>query len=74
MRCQIKEKFWSWGDTFHLLDAEENPVFQVRGKAFSWGNNLRFESMEATASRYPQPRRRVGTPRPPFLILACERI
>lgn len=46
MRYNIKEKFWGWGDDFHILDGEGRPVFFVDGKAFSWGSNLSFQSMD----------------------------
>jgi uncharacterized protein YxjI len=46
MRYAIKERFWSWGDDFHIYDAERRPVFLVDGKAFSWGDKLSFQDME----------------------------
>jgi uncharacterized protein YxjI len=46
MRYQIKEKFWSFGDTFTIRDQNGDPVFQVKGKAFSWGDKLSFQDMD----------------------------
>lgn len=45
-RYNIKEKFWGWGDDFHILDEHGRAVFFVNGKAFSWGSKLSFQSME----------------------------
>ncbi|MEO0796052.1 MAG: LURP-one-related family protein [Verrucomicrobiota bacterium] len=41
----IKEKFWSMGDDFDILDAAGQPAFHVDGKAFSWGDKLSFQDM-----------------------------
>lgn len=46
MRYQIKEKFWSWGNDFNIMDAEGRPVFRVDGKAFSWGDDLQLLNMD----------------------------
>jgi uncharacterized protein YxjI len=43
MQFVIREKFWSWGDDFHIADMTGNPVFIVDGKAFSWGDKLSFQ-------------------------------
>lgn len=48
MRYNIKEKFWGWGDDFHILDGEGRPGFFVDGRAFSWGSKLSFQSMDGT--------------------------
>lgn len=45
MRYMIKEKFWSMGDDFDILDAAGQPAFHVDGKAFSWGDKLSFQDM-----------------------------
>ena len=45
MRYVIKEKFWSWGDDFHIYDTDHNPVYFVDGLAFSWGNKLSFQDL-----------------------------
>lgn len=46
MRYVIKEKFWSWGDDFHIDDENKLPVFLVDGQAFSWGDKLSFQDMQ----------------------------
>lgn len=46
MQYVIKEKFWSWGDDFHIYDAQQNPLFHVDGQAFSWGDKLAFKDMQ----------------------------
>jgi uncharacterized protein YxjI len=45
MRYVIKEKFWSWGNDFHVYDERQQPVFFVDGQAFSWGDKLSFQDM-----------------------------
>ena len=45
MRYVMKEKFWSWGDDFHINDQNNQPVFFVDGHAFSWGTKLSFQDM-----------------------------
>ena len=45
MRYNIREKFWSWGDDFHILDESGTPVYFVDGAAFSWGSKLSFQDM-----------------------------
>lgn len=45
MRYVIREKFWSWGDDFHIYDEHQQPVYFVDGQAFSWGDKLSFQDM-----------------------------
>jgi uncharacterized protein YxjI len=45
MRYQLKQKIWSWGDTFVIRDEQGEPAFQVIGKVFSWGDKLSFQDM-----------------------------
>jgi uncharacterized protein YxjI len=42
MRYVLKQKFWSFGDDFHIRDAAGQEVFFVDGRAFSWGDKLSF--------------------------------
>lgn len=42
----IKEKFWSWGDDFHISDENGEPVFFIDGQAFSWGDKLSFQDLQ----------------------------
>jgi uncharacterized protein YxjI len=46
MRYVIREKYWAWGDEFHILDEAGEPVFFVDGEAFSWGDKLSFQDLE----------------------------
>jgi uncharacterized protein YxjI len=48
MRYVIKEKFWAWGDDFHIFNENKQPVFFVDGQAFSWGNKLSFQAMDGS--------------------------
>ncbi len=43
MVYRIKEKFWSWGNSFTITDQSGVPAFQVVGKVFSWGDDLSFQ-------------------------------
>lgn len=40
MVYQIKEKLWSAGDNYSILDESGRPCFYLQGKVFSWGNKL----------------------------------
>ena len=46
MRYKIREKFWAWGDDFHVTDENDEPVFFVDGQAFSWGDKLSFQDLD----------------------------
>jgi hypothetical protein len=46
MQYVIKEKFWSWGDDFHIYTPDHSPVFFRDGQAFSWGDKLSFQDMD----------------------------
>ena len=46
MQYVIKEKFWSWGDDFHIDTPDHTPVFYIDGQAFSWGDKLSFQDMD----------------------------
>ena len=43
MIYQIREKFWSLGDEFHILDESGEIAFLVQGAAFSWGDKLSLQ-------------------------------
>lgn len=45
MRYAMKEKFWSWGDDFHVHDGNNQPKYFIDGQAFSWGSKLSFQDM-----------------------------
>lgn len=42
MIYRIREKFWSFGDSFAITDADGAPAYFVKGRAFSWGDQLSF--------------------------------
>lgn len=52
MRFAIKEKFWSWGDEFNIMDDAQRPVFRVVGEVFSWGDKLSFQDMQGNELAY----------------------
>lgn len=43
MQYQLKEKIWSFRDSYTIRDKRENAVFYVKGKVFSWGDKLSFQ-------------------------------
>lgn len=45
MIYRIREKFWSWDNSFVITDEQGVPCFQVQGKVFSWGDKLSFQDM-----------------------------
>ena len=45
MRYMMKQKLWCLGDDFVIKDADDNDVFLVDGKAFSFGDKLSFQDM-----------------------------
>ena len=45
MRYVMREKLLSWGNDFHIKDADGTDVFFVDGKAFSFGDKLSFQDM-----------------------------
>ncbi|WCL81200.1 LURP-one-related family protein [Saprospira sp. CCB-QB6] len=40
---QLKEKIWSFGGNYVIRDENEEPVYAVKGKVFSWGKDLSFQ-------------------------------
>jgi uncharacterized protein YxjI len=45
MRYQIRQRVFSFGDSFTIKDGYGNDAFRVRGKVFSLGNKLTIESL-----------------------------
>ncbi len=45
-RYMIKERFWSFGDTFQIFDADGEPAYEVVGRVFSWGDKLSFQDLD----------------------------
>lgn len=52
MRYRLKQKIWSIRDGFRIYDAQNNPVFQITGKFFSWGDQLSFQDMNGQEIAY----------------------
>jgi len=46
MRYVMRQKFFSWGDSFTIQDESGEDVFLVEGKVFSLGNQLSFQDMQ----------------------------
>ncbi len=40
MKLYIKEKVFSWGDKFTVMDAAGEPRYTVEGEVFTWGKKL----------------------------------
>ena len=45
MRYLLKQKFFAFGDDFHILNENDEKVFFVDGRAFSLGNKLSFQDL-----------------------------
>ncbi|MCA9966229.1 MAG: LURP-one-related family protein [Anaerolineales bacterium] len=45
MRYLLKQKLWSFTDSFNIYNANQQAVYQVKGKPFSWGDQLSFQDM-----------------------------
>lgn len=45
MKYEIKQKIFSFGESFIIKDEQENPRFAVRGQIFSFGNKLSVENL-----------------------------
>ena len=52
MRYAIQEKFWSWGNDFHIHNEHKQPVFFIDGEAFSWGDKLSFQDLQGNELAY----------------------
>ena len=42
----IKEKAWTFNDSFDIKDRNREPVYKVKGKLFSFGDSLRLFDMD----------------------------
>ena len=45
MNLYIKQRVFSFGDTYHVCDYNQNPVYQVRGEVFTFGSKLHICDM-----------------------------
>ncbi|MCC5850718.1 MAG: LURP-one-related family protein [Verrucomicrobia bacterium] len=54
MNYQIKEKLFTFGNTFDILDEGGRPAFHVKGQVFSWGKKLSFQNMSGAELAFIQ--------------------
>ena len=40
----MKQAVFAWGNNFEITDAQNRPVYQVKGEVFSWGDKLSFQN------------------------------
>lgn len=40
MKLLIKQRVFSWSDTYDIYDEDENPKYYVKAEMFSWGHQL----------------------------------
>lgn len=52
MKYEIKQKIFSFGDSFTVKDENDNPRYAVRGQVFSFGNKLSIEDLEGNELVY----------------------
>ena len=52
MKYEIKQKIFSFGDSFTIKDEGGNPSFVVRSQLFSFGNKLSIENLEGNELVY----------------------
>lgn len=52
MRYVIRERFWSWGDHFYVYNEHQDPIYEIKGKVFSWGDQLAFCDMQGRELAY----------------------
>lgn len=45
MRYIVRQRIFSFGDSFNITDEFERPIFQVQGKVFALGNKLNIYDM-----------------------------
>jgi uncharacterized protein YxjI len=48
MRYVMKQRVWSWSDSFTITDENEMPFATVEGKALSFGDKLQFLDQDGT--------------------------
>ena len=72
MRYLLRQKMFSWADSFVIKNDREEPVYQVEGKVFSFGKKLSFQDMASNELVFIQ--QRLLTWLPKYEILAGERV
>ena len=71
MQLLIKQRVFSWGDTFDIYDAENQPIFFVKGRVFSLGHVL--EVFDLDGEMIGAVRQRLMTLLPAFELEAFGR-
>lgn len=56
MQYQIKQRVFSLGDSYDIVDESGNPVFRVQGRAFSLGNSLDLMDLDGQILAHIQQR------------------
>ena len=52
MRYMMKQKIWALGSDFTIKNENDEPVYFVDGKAFSFGDKLSFQDMKGNELAY----------------------
>jgi Uncharacterized conserved protein len=66
MKLYIKQKVFSWGDKFSVVDASGQPRYHVEGEIFSWGKKLHVYDVQGNERVYI--RQKVMSWRPRFFV------
>ena len=70
MRYLLRQKLFSWADSYVIRNESEEPVYQVKGEVFSLGKKLSFQDMDGNELLFI--RQRLLTWLPKYEILAAE--
>jgi len=52
MKYYIKQKVFSWTDTFTIWDGDGNVVYEAKGELFSWGHKLHVRDTGGSECAY----------------------
>jgi uncharacterized protein YxjI len=66
MRYVLRQKLFSWSDSYVIRNENDDPVYQVKGEVFSLGKKLSFQDMEGRELVFV--RQRLLTLRPKYEI------
>lgn len=72
MTLYIKQRVFSVGDTYHVYDVNQEPVFEVRSEIFTLGAKIHLYNMEGEELFYIK--RRLPTLLPAYEIYASGRL
>ena len=48
----LKQRVFSWGDSFYAYDALENERYRIQGEVFSWGKKLHLYDLQGAELAY----------------------